>query len=371
MFLSYFNSCHFILCWRSTIPSTKLDSTNYSTAGSTSEPTGIENKNYTIYFYIPATNNYYDLSGSAENIIATKYTTLTINPNEGIWDGKAENSTFTEGNGTTKTIVDPTRAGYKFTGWTATEGALFEDGVFTFHITDVTLTANWEKVPPTIEISIDVNEIVYNAGENATLTANAEHELEITYQWYRSTSANFEVNSTTAIAGATNVTYVHLSDETPVGTYYYKAVATANGLSTTSNEVVLNVTKTNNLIIISPVQDLIYNGSEQILLSAIDYNDVANDIYYSIGTELTASNYSTAGTTELPKATNAGEYIVYVYVPECANYEDILTKITVTIEKAENTIKVTTPQGLVFNAQPQVLAIVTDNNDKENDDWEY
>ena len=43
--------------------------------------------------------------------------TLTIQPNGGTFSGSTNNATYSQAYGTTKTIADPTRAGYTFKGW--------------------------------------------------------------------------------------------------------------------------------------------------------------------------------------------------------------------------------------------------------------
>lgn len=75
--------------------------------------------------------------------------TLTINPNGGSWNGSTNTQSFTQNRGTTKSIPNPTKTGYTFTGWTKssafTAGSL-NGTTFTFGSSNGgtgTLTANW------------------------------------------------------------------------------------------------------------------------------------------------------------------------------------------------------------------------------------
>lgn len=92
-------------------------------------------------------------------------TTLTINPNGGVWEGSSAPQTFTQGYGTTKAISDPTTApnGYMvkfnanggqadflqatqtttFNKWILTGGGKLDTTTYTFSDTTATLTANY------------------------------------------------------------------------------------------------------------------------------------------------------------------------------------------------------------------------------------
>ena len=74
--------------------------------------------------------------------------TLKIDPNGGTWQGSTAVQSFTEHYGTAKSIPDPVRTGYTFSGWVKSEtfyGKL-NNAVYTFSekdgVTDV-LTASW------------------------------------------------------------------------------------------------------------------------------------------------------------------------------------------------------------------------------------
>ncbi|NLX94419.1 MAG: hypothetical protein GXZ02_11365 [Clostridiales bacterium] len=85
---------------------------------------------------------------------------LTVNPNSGTWSGSATAQNFTQNYATTKTIADPTRTGYTFTGWTLTGQGSFSTGTktYTFGPTSnstATLTAGWTASQYTITLNLD------------------------------------------------------------------------------------------------------------------------------------------------------------------------------------------------------------------------
>lgn len=139
--------------------------------------------NNTITLPTPTRNNYKFLgwytSLTSTDKVETEYTptkdiilyakwekeksTLTINPNGGKWNNSSSNSKFTAEIGSTKTISNPTKAGYtvtfnanggstsvksktsteKFTSWTKSGGGSFSNTTFTFGKSNATLTANY------------------------------------------------------------------------------------------------------------------------------------------------------------------------------------------------------------------------------------
>ncbi|MEG0033733.1 MAG: hypothetical protein RR689_05440, partial [Mucinivorans sp.] len=78
-------------------------------------------------------------------------------PAGGIWSGSSSTQSFNQVVGSTKSISDPTRAGYTFTGWSKSlgSGAGLSGTTFTFGAanTSSTLTAEWSK---------DISSVVIN-----------------------------------------------------------------------------------------------------------------------------------------------------------------------------------------------------------------
>ena len=89
----------------------------------------------------------------AQNVSMTanaqiNHSTLKVDPNGGSWQGSATVQSFTEHYGTAKSIPDPVRTGYTFSGWVKSEpfnGSL-NNAVYTFGTADRAvdvLTASW------------------------------------------------------------------------------------------------------------------------------------------------------------------------------------------------------------------------------------
>lgn len=98
-----------------------------------------------------------------KNITAS---TLTIDPNGGIYADSKENTIISADSGTNKTIENPTREGYTFFGWTKTGGGSLNGTTFTFNTTDAALTANWIK--NTYSLTINPNGGIYNGSTSST-----------------------------------------------------------------------------------------------------------------------------------------------------------------------------------------------------------
>lgn len=95
---------------------------------------------------------------------------LTINPNGGVYDDKKESSIYTQNSGTTKNIKTPVREGYKFTGWTKSGGGELSKTTYTFNTTDATLIANWKQI--TSSLTINPNDGLYNGSTDRVVENN-------------------------------------------------------------------------------------------------------------------------------------------------------------------------------------------------------
>lgn len=69
---------------------------------------------------------------------------LRINPNGGTWEGSDKVKEVYQEYGTTKKIEEPTRIGYTFKKWVATDGGSIENNTYTFGEANGTITAEWE-----------------------------------------------------------------------------------------------------------------------------------------------------------------------------------------------------------------------------------
>ena len=87
-----------------------------------------------------------DVSMTADAEI--NHSTLRVDPNGGIWNGSADVQSFTENYGVAKSIPDPVRPGYTFSGWVKSDGfhGSLNNAVYTFGAEDGAvdvLTASW------------------------------------------------------------------------------------------------------------------------------------------------------------------------------------------------------------------------------------
>lgn len=83
--------------------------------------------------------------------------TLTVNPNGGTWNGSMATQTFTQNYGTTKTIANPTRVGYTFSGWTLSGSGSLSGTKFTFGAGACTLTAKWTRIVLNVKFNASTN----------------------------------------------------------------------------------------------------------------------------------------------------------------------------------------------------------------------
>ena len=117
----------------------------------------------------------------------------------------------------------------------------------------------------------------------------------------------------------------------------------------------LTINKIANTFVVKPAEGLVYDGSEHQLLEVIDGDGIDNNVYYSINNEIDKSNL-TSDMTNPPKATDAGMYNIYFYVPESDNYLELLGNVSVEI--STNTINKPTVVGeYTFNNAEQSVEI--------------
>ncbi len=155
--------------------------------------------------------------------------TLTIDPNGGTWNGSTTTNTSTMGTGATKTIANPTRTGYNFTGWTVTPnnvGSVVNGTTFTMGSADTTLTANWTPAQYTVTVNVGTGiqtvrgAGTYTYGQSVTVGADLKSNTpQYTYGWSNWTG--------TGIAGSNNQSYTFTM---PAG----NVTLTANGTQTTN-----------------------------------------------------------------------------------------------------------------------------------------
>ncbi len=175
-----------------------------------------------------------------------------------------------------------------------------------------------------------------------------------------------EQNKTPLTAG-TEFTYSYGAN-TNAGTNAGSVTITAkdNTNYTGSKTVNFNINKIANTLKVN-ANTLTYNTLEQELVTE---SDKQGDVYYSIGTELTASNYTTGSKNVIPKRTNAGSYKVYYYTPGNDNYNEASGNVEATIEKysleyAEiASISAQIYNGVAITPEPQVKVNIPSSENK-------
>ena len=138
--------------------------------------------------------SFYVYGASAKTVNLTSRTvTLTVNPNGGTWRGSTSSQTFSQAPTSTKTIANPTRDGYIFTGWTKSGGGAINNTTYTFGSSNGTLTAGWADAGSAVTLIAGQNidsvsgAGTYTSGETVTCTATLGSDPNYSYLfngWY-------------------------------------------------------------------------------------------------------------------------------------------------------------------------------------------
>ena len=140
---------------------------------------------------------------------------LTVNPNGGTWKSSTSASTITQNYGTTTTINDPVRTGYKFTGWTLTGKGSLSGTTYKFGAGAGTLTANWEVK------QLNFADQSYNRTYNPTTNQN----VSLTPATDGSGSYSYSITSGDANYFSINGISIKVKTGTPANTYTLKVLA--------------------------------------------------------------------------------------------------------------------------------------------------
>lgn len=225
------------------------------------------------------------------------------------------------------------REGYVFRGWNTSA-----DGNGTYITTyqgsllaNVTYYAIYTLSNPTITITADKDTIKYGEEDSVlTATVNAGGlTVDITYQWYVSTSQNFTPSDTTKISGATLSTYTHTNSLKDVGKYYYKCVVTISKDGETSSAIVSN----SQLVEVVP-------GATTLTISMTDYQYgqlITNpEVIENISGGQVTFYYNTTNSSEdgllwsnVTSSTylDVGTYYMYAIVEANGNYTSAISNI--------------------------------------------
>ena len=105
----------------------------------------------------------------------------------------------------------------------------------------------------------------------------------------------------------------------------------------TTSELNINwsIEKIANTLSVTAINNLKTTGGDLALVTA---SNAQGTVYYSIGTALTSSNYSSAGSTAIPTARTAGTYTIYYYTPGNTNYLEKSGNVQVTVTATTYTV---------------------------------
>ena len=174
---------------------------------------------------------------------------VTLHANDGILADGDNITKYTYG--TAVTLPTPTKDGYDFGGWYDNEALEGNNPITEIAATetgDKEFWAKWTLIPvqaPTItEQPTNVTMRYGETDKSFSVTATAASDVIVSYQWYRSTTGNYEGGA--AIPDATKATY-NILDNPEVGTYYYycevKATKGTASATAKTNVVTLTVNK--------------------------------------------------------------------------------------------------------------------------------
>jgi len=379
---------------------TQLTSSNYNTTGSTTKPTGTNAGSYTIYYYVPASDNYNAASGNKSCSIAKAANPIAVTASQGgtiSFSTSAQTKEITAATGAQGTVTYSIQS-QKNNGGTSVS-------YFSISGTTLTIAAN---TPPNNELAYTIvirataaGNSNYNSGyKDITMTLwilRATNPITVTasQSWSTTFSTSAQTKSVTAATGAqgtvtysiksqkntsgTAVSYFSISGttltmaaSTPVSGSKYTVVITAtaagnDNYNSGSKDITMTVTvgKIPNTVNIT-CASLTYTGGAQTLISSA--SATSGTIYYGFETALTSSNYNTTGSTTKPTAVNAGSYTIYYYVPASTNYNAASGSKTCSIAKAAGSCEVSIG-GSVYWGSSLTATVTANSNGSKSYKW--
>ena len=299
-------------------------------------PTKLPVGAYYMYAVIGATTNY---SAGYSNVVRFEVTKATMSITfsaDGVESGSMPNLTYTSTYDTDGLTVKVTssvdariregselygeilelRAGVETTFVTRSEVGTYR---FDYEI----YADNYESISGIITIVID------------KLLRPVQWETEDSYIY---SGTDLSDNVKAYIIGADETTKLYCDvifdrEFIDVGTYTVTAMSRDKNYELTNYTKTIRIVKAENSFVVNVAQGLIYNSQPQELLEAIDNNEVADDVFYSIGIPLNEDNFNdeAIASTNKPTATNSGTYTVYFYVPTSDRYLATSGSVDVTI----------------------------------------
>ena len=264
--------------------------------------------------------------------------TVTFNAN----GGTCETTSAETVDGKLAELPTPTYDGYVFNGWfDAAEGGN-KITISTVFDADTTIYAQWtQKIVITADM-ITVDEETYNGEQqlpNETIIVNGQPLVRnVDYSVQVWPDANYYRD-----AGEWEF-FIHM-DMNPV--YIGEKIRMVQ----TIHKATPTITAP------SAIPDLIYDGSKQVLINA--GSTTGGTIQYSLD--------NASWSTELPMATNAGEYTVYYKVVGDSNYKDVgavSTLVTIAPASLADAIVTLDEDTFTYDGQPHKPGVTVELNGK-------
>ena len=182
--------------------------------------TGVKNgtSTITVSFTPTDTANYNSPASKTYTVTVDMYHTLTVKPNGGKWNSTSSDSTFTQVNGTTKSIGNPSKNAYYtvsyngnggstpsatkayrlFSSWSLSGGGTISNGTYTFGTQNGTLTANYNSTSnsTTLTSSSKSYTITYNTNSTGATSGASTQSANVSgIGWYNASSGGTKIAS--------------------------------------------------------------------------------------------------------------------------------------------------------------------------------
>lgn len=332
------------------------------------EPTIVENGYYVVY----GSSSPYE-TATLDLLPATAPTVTAYNH---AYDGEPHGvgvSNTTEG-----TIVYSSNG---TSGWSATPITLTNVGSTTVYVkvsgdsshgdSEVrSATITITRAIPTITISPASASVNYHASKTFTATVKAAPGVSGTLTAVSASSSYVAVaggastNLTAAQTGATNgigTTITYSGESYRASTTKIRVTFTPSGANASNYETVsgdFHVTAVNriaNPTTVTAVSGLTYGDTGAL----VTVGNQQGTPYFAVGTELSASNFDTTGSTSIPTAggLNAGTHKVYYYIAEGGNYRLKSGEVSVTIGKKTATAPTVTEYNDEYDGNAHSVSV--------------
>ena len=318
--------------------STNFGTLQYSSDGqtyTTSVPQAINAGEHTVYYKVVGDSNVNDVAAAT---ITTSIAKVTPNvtaptPRVVVFDGTAQ-ELITAGSTDFGTMQYKVGSDSWSTNIpTRTNGGSYE------LLYKVVGDSNINDVPyDTVECSISEKEI--------TATVELSQDTYIYDGLAKTPSVTVKDGSVIIDPSEYSVSY---SNNINAGTATVSVYDNDGGDYNVMGSATFTITKTSGSVTTDPAaKSLTYSGSAQTLANA---GSGTGTMYYSL-------NETSGFSTTIPTETNAGNYTVYYYAAESANYNQSATdSILVTIAKANGSVTTApTAKSLTYNGETQTLA---------------